>query len=570
MKIFKKIMVVLFAAAFSLSSFAACAEQGQTGGGGGDPTKTQLKIGVYNGGLGWTWASTLAKKFEEKYADVHFEEGKTGVDVQISPGQKTRYEPDPLITNIQSGKYTQDIFYTAATNHWDFYEKGVAADITDVLTEKVYDESGNLASDGNGTMSIYDKMDPYFQKGFKESDGKYHGFPYMDSIVGIVYDHDLLTSRGILHEDADGNVTDYPKTYAEFQEMLDEIQQSGMIGLTYSAQDASFYTTCVYSALVAQNEGIDAAQLNLTYGGEEGTDYTFPKGAFSASELEEIGGTETAEGQTVKITAANAYLLSHQPGKLDAMEFVEMLFSGGMQYLDPKVSFATQSYSETQKSFINSEKLSQEQPDKAQPIAMIVEGEWWENEARQHFIDMGTAFGENKYGYGKRDFRFMPLPFSDDAKSDKEVYHSLSSGSIAFVNANSEHKDLAALWIQFSLQESSLEAFTLETGAVLGYDYDLSAEQKAELTPFARNVYEIRKERDNVVISRHSNACDFKRYGDAAIVFQCGIGTAKFKAYRFAGTTSKNGNFVGCQVPTERTVARRRRGFILPALFRKK
>ena len=120
------------------------------------------------------------------------------------------------------------------------------------------------------------------------------------------------------------------------------------------------------------------------------------------------------------------------------------------------------------------------------------------------------------------------------------------------------------------MQESSLEAFTLETGAVLGYDYDLSAEQKAELTPFARNVYEIRKERDNVVISRHSNACDFKRYGDAAIVFQCGIGTAKFKAYRFAGTTSKNGNFVGCQVPTERTVARRRRGFILPALFRKK
>ena len=52
MKIFKKIMVVLFAAAFSLSSFAACAEQGQTGGGGGDPTKTQLKIGVYNGGPG--------------------------------------------------------------------------------------------------------------------------------------------------------------------------------------------------------------------------------------------------------------------------------------------------------------------------------------------------------------------------------------------------------------------------------------------------------------------------------------------------------------------------------------
>lgn len=519
MKVVNKAFGAVLAMIFSVSFFAACAKPGQTESGGEDnSTKTQLTIGVYNGGLGWTWASALADKFEEAYADVSFEEGKVGVEVQITPGEKTAYEPDPLITNIQSGNYTQDIFYTAASNHWDFYEKGVAADIDDILTEKVYDESGNLADEGQGTMSIADKMDPYFQTGFKEADGKYHGFPYMDSIVGIVYDHDLLTKRGILHEDADGNVTDYPKTYTEFKEMLDEIQTAGMIGLTYSAQDASFYTTCIYSALVAQNEGLDAAQLNLSYGGNEGTDYIFPAGTFTSQELAEIGGTENAAGQTVKITAANAYLLSHQPGKLDAMKFVEMLFGNGMQYLDPTVSFATQSYSETQKSFINSEKLSQEQPDKAQPIAMIVEGEWWENEARQHFIDMGTAFGDAVYGYGKRDFRFMPLPFSDNAKSDTEVYHSLSSGSIAFVNRNSAHKDLAGLWIQFSLQESSLEEFTLETGAVLAYEYDLSEEQKSQLTPFARNVYEIRKERDNVVISRHTNSCDFKRYGDAAIV----------------------------------------------------
>lgn len=516
MKVFKKIGIALLAGIMAVIPLAACKTSESTG---LDPTKTPLRIGVYNGGFGFDWANELAEKFEQYYAGTSFEDGKTGVDVEILPGEKASYEPEPLITRLQMGNETADVYYTAATNHWDFYEEGVAADIDGVMREKVYDAEGNLAPKGQGQYSIYDKMDEYFQTSFLEEDGKFYAFPYMDSIVGLVYDHDLLIKKRILHEDADGNVTDYPQTYDAFKNMLDRIDRAGMIGLTYSSQDAGFYTTCILSALVAQYEGLENAELNLTYGGENGTDYTFPAGTFTADELKELGGTETAAGQTVKITAQNAYLLSRQPGKLAALEFVEMLFSGNRQYLDPKLSNLTQSFSQTQTNFIQSEKLSQESTstNAQQPIAMIVEGEWWENEARQQFIDMGTAFGEALYGYGVRDFRFMPLPFADGSKSDKHVYHSLSSGSTAFVNARSEHKDLAGLWIQFALQESSLEAFTLKTGIVLPYEFDLSEEQQQELTPFAQNVYSIRTD-ENVVISRHSDMCDFKKYGDGAIV----------------------------------------------------
>lgn len=516
MKVFKKIGIALLAGIMTVIPLTACKTSENDG---LDPTKTPLRIGVYNGGFGYDWANELAEKFEQYYANTPFEDGKTGVDVEILPGDKTAYEPETLITRLQKGNETADIYYTAATNHWDFYEEGVAADIDGVMREKVYAADGNLAPEGQGQNSIFDKMEEYFQTSFLEEDGKFYAFPYMDSIVGLVYDHDLLINRGILHEDVDGNVTDYPQTYNEFKNMLDRIDRAGMIGLTYSSQDAGFYTTCILSALVAQYEGLESAELNLTYGGENGTDYTFPTGTFTADELKELGGSETAAGQTVKITAQNAYLLSRQPGKLAALQFVEMLFSGNRQYLDPKLGNLTQSFSQTQTNFIQSEKLSQESTaeNAQQPIAMIVEGEWWENEARQQFIDMGTAFGEALYGYGVRDFRFMPLPFADGSKSDKHVYHSLSSGSTAFVNARSEHKDLAGLWIQFALQESSLEAFTLKTGIVLPYEFDLSEKQQQELTPFAQNVYSIRTD-ENVIISRHSNMCDFKKYGDGAIV----------------------------------------------------
>ena len=516
MKVFKKIGIALLAGIMTVIPLTACKTSENDG---LDPTKTPLRIGVYNGGFGYDWANELAEKFEQYYANTSFEKGKTGVDVEILPGDKTAYEPETLITRLQMGNETADVYYTAATNHWDFYEEGVVADIDAVMREKVYAADGNLAPEGQEQYSIYDKMNEYFQTSFPEEDGKFYAFPYMDSIVGLVYDHDLLINRSILHEDADGNVTDYPQTYDDFKNMLDRIDRAGMIGLTYSSQDAGFYTTCIQSALVAQYEGLDNAALNLTYGGENGTDYTFPAGTFSADELQELGGTATTEGQTIKITAQNAYLLSRQPGKLAALQFVEMLFSGNRQYLDPKLGNLTQSFSQTQTNFIQSEKLSQESTaeNAQQPIAMIVEGEWWENEARQQFIDMGTAFGEALYGYGVRDFRFMPLPFADGSKSDKHVYHSLSSGSTAFVNARSEHKDLAGLWIQFALQESSLEAFTLKTGIVLPYEFDLSAEQQQELTPFAQNVYSIRTD-ENVVISRHSDMCDFKKYGDGAIV----------------------------------------------------
>ena len=65
------------------SSFAAC-------NGGGDDSlppeaegKTVLRVAVYEGGLGTAWMTQAAEAFGKLYANESFEEGKTGVYVDV-------------------------------------------------------------------------------------------------------------------------------------------------------------------------------------------------------------------------------------------------------------------------------------------------------------------------------------------------------------------------------------------------------------------------------------------------------------------------------------------------------
>lgn len=68
----KKNLAVFAMIAAMVVPFSACGGQGN----GIDETKTQLYVGVYDGGLGTDSVYSMAKRFEAKYADYSFEEGK--------------------------------------------------------------------------------------------------------------------------------------------------------------------------------------------------------------------------------------------------------------------------------------------------------------------------------------------------------------------------------------------------------------------------------------------------------------------------------------------------------------
>ncbi len=480
MKTIKKILAVFLAMMMSVTVMAACSK---------DPKKnfsnmTVLNIGVYDGGLGIEWISRVADLFEARYEGVPLEEGKTGVHVEVIP-QKDRYLSQTLLAGIQSGTETNELYYTSQPDLSVWTEAGVAYDLTSVVTEKVYKEDGTLAEEGEEAVySIYDKMDGYYQNAFNTADTstdaearEFYGIPFDDNLTGFIYDHDLFEEQGWLdYSGRDGT----PGTVEEFYLLLQRIARAGFIPFTLS-NDVSYYSTSYVNAIVAQYDGLENFDLL--------TDY---EGTYVAAD-----GTETI------ITEKTGWkLASLLEGKCKAAEFVRNIMNPA--FYDPDLSKNGHTYSLAQRNFIMS-KLPGEKR-----IAMIFEGEWWENEARGYFESMGNMPGQE--GYGERDFRFMSIPaFEGQREEGQTSLGSFSNGSVLFANkrvveGNPVKEKLVREWLQFQHSEQALEIFTMVTSAVLPYDYDLSEEQLSQMTPFARDCWDVHRSGEITIVRDSPNA----------------------------------------------------------------
>lgn len=207
------------------------------------------------------------------------------------------------------------------------------------------------------------------------------------------------------------------------------------------------------------------------------------------------------------ITEKNAWKLAGNRGNLEALKFLREITKDARYYSSAAFG-GSQSHLIAQQEFLSStEKASQE---KGQRIAMLLDGEWWENEARTCFDEMASL--DENYGYGKRNFKFLPMPSISGQKSDKRTVVSFSSGSVAFVNSKAARKDIAKLWIQFMHQSSQLSVFTTTTGSSLPYDYKLSEADYNSLTTFAKSVWDVKHD-ENVEIIRDTGKCDFATFG---------------------------------------------------------
>lgn len=170
----KKIIALLLSALFVVTMSVGCGGSNDDI----DTSRTQLYIGVYDGGIGTYYLDEIIRRFEEKYADYEYG-GKKGIQVKTYLS-KTDYEATQLIANA---KYLteRDIFIMNGMSYQNLYREGVTADLTDIMTEKVYGADGNLAESG-ATMSIVDKMEPIFEQylnlGTETQPKYYSGFCY--------------------------------------------------------------------------------------------------------------------------------------------------------------------------------------------------------------------------------------------------------------------------------------------------------------------------------------------------------------------------------------------------------
>lgn len=507
----KKFTVALLSAVLAATSlFAGCG--GTPVGGGGnqqiDTEKTQIYVDNYNGGVGKNWLTKMAARFEAKYASYEGVDGKVGVQVVVNNHKnKGKF----ILNSIESS--TQDVYFSEDMPYYDLTSRNLALDITDIVT--------TANSDGK---TIESKLDAS-QVSYYKNGSSYYGLPHAEVFYGITYNKDIFNDK-LLYLSADptkngGFVTslsdarskgpdgktgvidgvDYsaddglPATYDDFFKVCDRMLDVGVIPFTWSGEYGKAYVSGMLSQLLADFEGKEQTLLNVSLNGVAKNIIS----NISAS------GEITYKGDT-QIQASNGYEMYKTAGRYYALKFLSRVFSKEGYYDKDNVINTADSHTDAQTRYI----LSNYDPA-ATPIAMFIDGIYWENEAEgvNAFATLKNTYGVDR---SETNFAYLPAPKATADKVGEKSTLLECMQYVAFIDAgvakrSPEKVDICKKFLQFAYTDESLAEFTVTTGIRKAIKYQLTDSQKSQLSPYYRSVVDYIDRSD--IVYPYSNSAIF-------------------------------------------------------------
>ena len=466
-----------------------------------DEGKTQLYIANYNGGTSYGWFEDAITRVVKKYENTSFEEGKTGVEV-IKDDNKS-YSGAALATSVPAND-DWEIYFSSAVPYEDLVSAKALLDITDLVTKTVNEQDGK---------TIESKItQPY--KDALVVDGKYYGIPLYEAYTsavtydaGVFKDKNLYFSNKLDESDntypgtnafiesandtkscgPDGVYGNYddglPSTYQEFYKLMDRMVKIGVTPFVFTGH-SSHYTNQLPGALFANYVGKDAAS----------TVYDFDSDGQKVEIVTGFNG-ETPIVEEMVLTVDNANKIKSSLGLYYAAEFCTKVFSD-TRYYD------TTSASKTYTNLMAMERFLKSGLDGGKYIGMIIEGNWWYNEAKAAnlFESLKESYAST---YQKKDFRYMPLPHQyagtvepRDAENALAPVMLDQGGNYAFINANIPENRIKAAkaFLSFIYSDEELIASTQGTnGVIKAVEYDLTSIIE-NAHPYAKSVLEMRAE----------------------------------------------------------------------------
>lgn len=406
-----------------------------------------LNVAYFNGGVSVEWLDELELEYEKEHPDV---------EVLINSELKDELKNQQLMGDIQNRN--EDVYFTHTISYTEFVNRGLFLDITDVVK--------NPATTGEETVE--NRMNDSLRQLYNVDD-KYYAVPFYTNFSGAIYNVDLFEEKGLyiandgtytsglegatpksLGKDGIANTYDdgLPATFAEYKVWLNYLSKvRGIIPYIWCTDDS--YRTSYLDSLQIGYEGANDYSINVTFNGT------------------------TKDGKV--ITPENAYEIRDLKGREFALEMAKEIIDN--KYYYSKSVEGSLAHTTAQNTFLRSGRGN----DTNAPIAMILEGGWWENEARATL----------KNDYGKRRFAYMPVPKYDDGAESGETFY-CTSGSIAVaINKNTKQADLAKDFLKFTLTEHAMSMFTKYIGLSRPYDYDLEEGVYESLTPFGRNFWDL-------------------------------------------------------------------------------
>ena len=471
-----------------------------------DEKRTQLYVYNFNGGYGTSWLEDVKARYEEKYKDTKFEDGKTGIQVYIT-SKKELVDTSSVVDGRNEVFFTEQAYYYALLN------EGVLGDMTEAVT-------GDLSVYGDKSGStIESKMTAEQKKYFgveKNGETHYYGIPHYSGYAGLIYNVDMFnennyyfTANPYSDDLADqfifsptetksagpnGISGDYddglPATYEQFFQLCEWISQAGQIPVLWTGAHAMGYLDYLCNSLAVDYEGLEQTMLNYTLSG-------------TAKNLGSINASNqfVLDEEDTDISDSNGNELARQAGKYYALTFLEKLIRYGEgKYHNSNAFSTTFTHLDAQDDFLYAGN------DGTTPeTAMLVDGIWWQSEATQTFNDIVADKGSS-YSKKNRNFAFMPLPKATaEQAGGVTLYDHVYSMCFIKPNMASWKQEIALDFIKFINTDESLIKFTQITDTPRALNYTMDATQKAELTPFARSVVEM-KERADIVYPYSTNA----------------------------------------------------------------
>ena len=457
-----------------------------------DP-RPAIYVSVFNGGYGREWLDNIVRDYNTSHPENAYK-----IAVRSSKDEFTK-----VLADVQSGTAPYDMFYT--NNYvYKLINGGYVEELSSVWDSKP-----------DGTRTIREMMVGAEEYAAAYGDGKggVYAIPHQESLRMFVYDHDLFLKYGLLFNE-DGDFISSPTetlskgkdgvqgTYDDGQPITEEQWESMAIKATQNLGYAFNYTSkfgmycnTIYEMIAAQYDGVENYLMNWTFDGS----YDF-------------GNGET------EITLNNGYMLSKLTGKRVAMEFMDKYLAvkdatlGIVNpYTYPSSSGLSYSHTDAQSDFITFTAKN-----KRNRIGMLVEGDWWENESKDLFNDLYDA-GYTDYKFRTHNYRFMTLPLFEGQKESGSVYDIADNMYLCLLKKTSaDKKAICKDFMTFAYKEQYIRNYTVISGGVMPYDVELSAEEKAQLSPFTKNFLELYQDREHnkfINTQLYANKYDTARAG---------------------------------------------------------
>jgi ABC-type glycerol-3-phosphate transport system substrate-binding protein len=455
-----------------------------------DETKTQLYVAIFEGGTGDAWLKTLKAKFERAYADVSFENGKLGAQIIIDSSKNA----GRTVLDYIAGD-SNDVYFNEGISLNTFASQKYVLPLDDICDEPL--------SDGK---TIRSKLSSDQITNLTALDGHIYGIPHYECYGGVNYDKDLFSSKRLYFaydaENNGGEANEFikkssdarscgpdgargteddglPSSLEEFYLLMEKMVEMSIVPFVWTGK-TSTYTEYLLNAFYANWMGYEEFSENFTFSGNTEI----------ISKATATTNGYTFETDRIDIQESNGYMLTKQTGRYYALELLHKIMTNPAYYYS-KSTQITFSHLDAQEAFVYSRLDT-----KMQPIAMLIDGSWWENEASDPIARTIKAYGSDAEN---RNFGFMPLPVRVGGSVAEGGGKALTlfdhMGSYVIINANTKNtpkETLAKQFVKYAYTDENLQMFTTTSGTAKAVAYDLTAEQVSSLSPYSRSVWNLR------------------------------------------------------------------------------